>query len=91
MRSLIEKGRITTTEARAKEVRPAVEKLLTRAKRSTVANRRVLLSALGSEAVVSKLITTAEGYNARAGGYVRIVKMAPRKGDAARMALIEFV
>lgn len=90
-RSLVLKGRITTTTAKAKEVRPFVEKLLTRGKNDTVANRRVLISALGDAATARKLIKTAEAYKERSGGYLRIVKMMPRKGDAAEMALIEFV
>ena len=90
-RSLVLEGRIKTTEAKAKEVRPLVEKLLTRAKKDTVANRRTLTAALGDTKAVSKLVKTAESYSGRNGGYVRIVKMGPRKGDAAHMAIIEFV
>lgn len=90
-RSLVIKGSITTTEARAKEVRPMVEKLVTRGKNSTLTNRRMIISALGDEKAAAKLIKQADGYQARAGGYLRIVKMAPRKGDASPMALIEFV
>ena len=91
MRSLVLKGKIQTTEARAKEIRPMVEKLTTRAKNATLANRRALIAQLGDEGTARKLIKTAAGYQERAGGYVRIVKMAPRKGDAAALALIEFV
>jgi large subunit ribosomal protein L17 len=90
-RSLVLKGRITTTEARAKEIRPMVEKLVTRGKSATLANRRLLISELGDAASANKLIKTAEGYKDRAGGYIRIVKMVQRKGDASPMALIEFV
>ncbi len=90
-RNLVLKGRITTTEARAKEIRPLVEKLVTRGKNATLANRRMLISALGDERTAAKLIKTAEGFKTRAGGYIRIVKMGPRKGDASPMALIEFV
>ena len=90
-RSLIIKGRITTTEAKAKELRPLVEKLITRGKTDTVSNRRVLTARLGDVRTTSKLIKTAVAYKERAGGYTRIVKMGPRKGDAAPMALIEFI
>jgi large subunit ribosomal protein L17 len=90
-RSLVLKGKMKTTEARAKEIRPMIEKLLTRGKTNTLANRRVLISTLGDERTANKLIKTAATYAERAGGYVRIIKMAPRKGDAAKMAMIEFV
>ena len=90
-RSLVIKGKITTTEARAKEIRPMVEKLITRGKTDTVANRRILVAALGTPAVTNKLIKTAATYTERAGGYVRITKTGPRKGDGAAMAVIEFV
>ncbi len=90
-RSLVLRGRIQTTVARAKEVRPMVEKLLTRGKTDTLANRRMLLSALGDIETANKLILTAETYKERPGGYLRIVKMGPRKGDASPMAVIEFV
>lgn len=90
-RSLVVKGSMQTTEARAKETRKVVEKLLTRAKNPTLANHRLLVSALGDEAAAKKLIQKAAEYKERAGGYTRIVKVGPRKGDAAAMALIEFV
>lgn len=91
LRSLALRGRIQTTEAKAKEIRPAMEKLVTRAKNPTLANRRFLVSAIGDEQAVKKVVTLAESYKERAGGYLRIVKMVERKGDAAKMALIEFV
>lgn len=90
-RSLVLKGRIKTTEAKAKEIRPMVEKLVTRGKSATLASRRMLISELGDATTANKLIKTAEGYKDRAGGYIRIVKMVQRKGDASPMALIEFV
>ena len=90
-RSLIIRGKIKTTEARAKEIRPMVEKLLTKAKSATLANRRALIATLGDEKTATKIIKTAGAYTDRAGGYTRIIKMGPRKGDAAPMALIEFV
>lgn len=90
-RSLVIRGRITTTQAKAKEIRPLVEKMLTRGKTDTVASRRLLVAQLGDARAADKLIKTAQNYKERAGGYIRIVKMVPRKGDASPMALIEFV
>ena len=90
-RNLIIKGKIQTTEARAKEIRPMVEKLVTKGKSATLANRRLLIASLGDVRVTAKLIKTAANYQERSGGYLRIVKMGPRKGDAAQMAIIEFV
>jgi|SRR3989344_8175657 len=91
-RALILKGRITTTEARAKALRPVVEKMVTRGKSSTLANRRYLISELGNDAnLVRKLETVAGKHKERPGGYLRITKISPRKGDASPMAVIEFV
>lgn len=90
-RSLVLKGRMQTTEAKAKEVRPLIEKMVTRARTGTLASRRMLIVALGDAHAANKLMTTAKGYEGRAGGYTRITKLSPRKGDAAAMALIEFV
>lgn len=91
--SLIEHGRIMTTEAKAKELRPSIEKMITKAKNPTLSNRRLLLSSLYNNTdVVEKLIATvAPRYSERAGGYTRITKLALRKGDASKMAVIEFV
>ncbi len=90
-RNLVVKGKIRTTEARAKEIRPLVEKLVTKAKAPTLANRRSLIVSLGAAVTANKIIRMAEGYADRTGGYLRITKMGPRKGDAAPMAVIEFV
>lgn len=91
--SLIEHGRIVTTEAKAKELRPSIEKMVTKAKNPTLAARRLLLSGFyNNETVVNKLISDiAPRYTERAGGYTRIIKLAPRKSDASPMAVIEFV
>lgn len=89
--NLLLRGAIRTTEARAKEIRPLVEKLITKGKSPTLANRRMLIAELGDAQAVKAVIQTAEGYKERAGGYLRITKMGPRKGDAAQMAVIEFV
>lgn len=90
-RSLVTRGRMQTTLAKAKEIRPLVEKMITRGKNDTLQNRRMLAAQLGDARTASKLIKTAATYKERPGGYLRIVKMGPRKGDAAQMALIEFV
>jgi len=90
--SLIKHGKIKTSEARARELRPYVEKLITRARTNTLASRRLLISRLGNEVVVRELMTNvAPLYQNRPGGYTRIVKMGPRKGDGAKMAFIELV
>ena len=90
-RNLVIKGKIKTTEARAKEIRPLVEKLITKGKSVTLANRRTLIADLGDVATMNKLVRTAATYTDRKGGYIRITKMGPRKGDGAAMAVIEFV
>jgi large subunit ribosomal protein L17 len=91
--SLFLHERILTTEAKAKELRPNVEKMITKAKNPTLANRRNLLSGLyNNTEVVNKLVESiAPRYAERAGGYTRITKLVPRKGDASPMAVIEFV
>ena len=83
-------GRITTTEAKAKELRPFAEKLITRAKDPTLANRRVLAPML-SDKVAKKLIDQAKGFAGRNGGYTRVIKLGARRSDGARMAIIELV
>jgi large subunit ribosomal protein L17 len=90
--SLIQKGRIETTEAKAKELRPYVEKLVTMARKGTLASRRGVISRLGTEPRAQALLTTiAPRYAERAGGYTRIIKLPPRKSDGSKMAIIEFV
>lgn len=91
MRSLVIHERISTTEAKAKEIRPLIEKMVTRAKTDSVANRRLVMTRLGDADAVKKLFTAiAPRYKERAGGYVRIVKRAPR-ADGRRTAYIAFV
>lgn len=90
-RSLVLRGKMTTSLAKAKEIRPLVEKMVTRGKTATLASRRHLIAQLGDERTAAKLLKTAATYTDRTGGYLRIVKMGPRKGDAAEMAVIEFV
>ncbi len=90
---LIRAGKMETTETRAKAVRPQVERLVTFAKRQTLAARRVILSRVGNEKVAHKLYhDLGPRYAGRAGGYLRITKLGKsRKRDGARMARIEFV
>jgi large subunit ribosomal protein L17 len=84
-------GKITTTEAKAKELRAVAEKFITRARDNSVANRRVLAQDL-TPAVVKKLVNDiAPQYAARKGGYTRTIKLGPRKSDSASMAMIELV
>jgi large subunit ribosomal protein L17 len=89
---LFEHGRIVTTEARAKRLRPLAEKLITKAKRGDVHSRRLVLTTVRDKGVVHTLFTEiAPSLADRDGGYTRITKVGPRKGDNAPMALIELV
>lgn len=91
-RSLLIHERISTTEAKAKEIRPLVEKLVTLGRTDTVANRRLALRRIGDEDVVNKLFTAiAPRYKERPGGYLRIVKRAPKASTARKTAYIAFV
>ena len=93
-KNLIEKEQIKTTLPKAKDLRGVVEKLITRAKVDTVANRRLVASELGngSDATVKKLFTVlGPRYAKRPGGYTRVLKAGFRYGDAAPMAIIELV
>ena len=90
--SLIKHEQITTTVAKAKELRPYIEKLVTLAKRGGLANRRLAQSRLLDETQLKKLFDTlAERYKDRNGGYTRVIKAGIRASDAAPMAIIEFV
>ena len=90
--ALFEHGRIQTTEAKAKRLRPLAEQLITKAKRGDLQNRRRVLRIIRDRGVVHALFTEiAPRYEARNGGYTRIVKVAARKGDNAPMAMIELV
>jgi large subunit ribosomal protein L17 len=89
---LFEHGKITTTEAKAKRVRPLAEKLITKAKRGDLHNRRQVQRVVRDKDVVHKLFAEIGPHFAeRAGGYTRITKTMPRKGDNAPMAVIELV
>src|SRR4051812_26110413 len=90
--ALFEHGRITTTEAKARVLRPVAEKLITKAKRGDLHNRREVLKTIRDKSVVHTLFTEiAETFAERPGGYTRITKLGPRKGDNAPMAVIELV
>lgn len=90
--AFIENEQITTTLPKAKDLRPIVESLVTLGKKGGLANRRRALSMLRDEEAVKKLFSTiAERYKSRNGGYTRVVKAGFRYGDAAAMAMIEFI
>ncbi len=88
----VEHGRITTTEAKAKRLRPLAERLITFAKRGDLHARRRVLTVVRDKSVVHTLFTEiGPNYAGRPGGYTRITKIGPRKGDNAPMAVIELV
>jgi large subunit ribosomal protein L17 len=90
--SLFEHGRITTTEAKARVLRPYAERLITKAKKGDLHNRRQVLRVIRDKGVVHALFEDiAPRYAERPGGYTRITKLGPRKGDNAPMAVIELV
>ena len=90
--ALIEHGRIKTTVAKAKEVRPVAEEMITLGRRGDVPARRQALKFLRSQDVVHKLFSeVGPRFSDRPGGYSRIVKLGPRQGDAAEMAYLELV
>jgi large subunit ribosomal protein L17 len=90
--SLIEHGRIKTTEAKAKAVKPFAEQMITLGKRGDLAARRQAIAELRSQDVVHQLFAdVAPRFADRPGGYTRIVKLGPRQGDAAEMVYLELV
>lgn len=91
--SLILKEKITTTEPKAKEIRPYVEKLVTKAKKDTLTNRRTIIEKIGqNKKVIAKLFAElGPRFNERRGGYTRITKLGRRVSDGSPMAVIEFV
>lgn len=90
--ALIENEQITTTLAKARELRPVVEKLITLGKKGTLSDRRRAAAMLRNDEAVKKLFSTlSDRYAKRAGGYTRVMKAGFRYGDAAAMAMIEFV
>ncbi len=91
-KNLILHGRIKTTEAKAKALRPFVERIVTIAREDNLSARRLVKSRLGGEVKVEKLFSEiAPRYAQRAGGYTRIIKIPARQGDASPQAVIEFV
>lgn len=89
--SLILEEKITTTEAKAKELRSFVEKSITRAKKDTVANRRLLVKDFSNKVIKKMFQELGSRYKSRPGGYTRITKISPRKSDGAKMAVIELI
>ena len=92
-KSIVAHGRVVTTLAKAKAVRPVLEKLITRGKNSSLHSRRLLLSFFRGDDVAVKQIVdvTSRRFNERSGGYLRISKAGFRKGDNAPMGVIQFV
>ncbi|HVU06212.1 MAG TPA: 50S ribosomal protein L17 [Thermodesulfobacteriota bacterium] len=92
VRSLIIHEGITTTEAKAKELRKFIEPMVTKAKNGTLASRRLLVSRIGDAKAAKKLVEViAPAHKARTGGYTRVIKLPLRKSDGAKMAHIQFV
>ncbi|GAA1915337.1 50S ribosomal protein L17 [Streptomyces sodiiphilus] len=90
--SLFEHGRITTTEAKARRLRPVAERLITKAKKGDLHNRRQVMQTIRDKSVVHTLFTEiGPQFANRPGGYTRITKIGPRRGDNAPMAVIELV
>ena len=89
---LLENGQIKTTVTRAKEVAPLAEKMITLAKKNDLASYRQALSFITKEDVAKKLCSELNlKYQTREGGYTRVVKIGPRRGDAAEMAIVQLV
>ena len=89
---LLEHGKLETTFTRAKELQPVVEKMITLGKKGGLANYRRALSFITKEDVAKKLFdNVASNYKERNGGYTRVTRIGPRRGDAAEMAVIELV
>lgn len=88
---VLKHDRIKTTETRAKEIRPLVDKVITLAKKGDVHSRREAIAAIGDKETVAKIFSAAERFEGRQGGYTRILKLGPRKGDAAPMVIMELV
>ncbi len=89
--NLVVREKIQTTEAKAKELRPFVEKLITRSKNGTVATRRFLVTQVGSQGAKKLIDTVGPKFKERNGGYTRIIKLPQRMSDGSAMAQIEFV
>jgi large subunit ribosomal protein L17 len=90
-RNLVVREKIETTEAKAKELRPFVEKLVTRSKTNSLATKRFLVTQVGQDGAKKLVETIGPKFKARNGGYVRISKLPRRVSDGSKMAHIEFV
>ena len=89
---LLDNGKMETTVTRCKEIAPLAEKMITLGKKNTLASRRQAIAFITREDVVTKVFAeTAPGYADRNGGYTRITRTGPRRGDAAELAVIELV
>lgn len=89
--NLVKNDSIKTTEAKAKELRPFIEKLISKAKVGNLAERKLLISRVGEEAAKKLVDEIGPKYKTRPGGYSRIIKLPARKSDASKMAIIELV
>ncbi len=91
--NLIVREKIKTTEAKAKELRPFIEKIITRAKKNNMASKRVISGKLFNRKRETKKLfeTIAPKYKDKKGGYTRVIKLSPRVSDGAKMAIIEFI
>lgn len=89
--NLIKNGKIKTTEAKAKELRPFIEKLVTKAKAGDLAKRKLVISTIGTLPTKKLFDKIAPKYKNRQGGYTRIIKMPRRKTDGSKISIIEFV
>lgn len=89
--NLVKSEKIKTTEAKAKELRPMIEKLITGAKEGTLAKRKNAISKIGKVPAKKLFDKIAPKYKDRNGGYTRIIKMPKRKSDGSKVAIIEFV
>ncbi len=91
LKALIQREQIQTTDAKAKELRRWADRIVTLGKRNTLHARRLAYAQLGSRALVSRVFDDiAPRFENRVGGYTRIIKLGPRRGDAAPLSLIEF-
>ena len=91
LKALIQREQIQTTDAKAKELRRWADRIVTLGKKDTLHARRLAYAQLGSRTLVSRLFDDiAPRFENRAGGYTRIIKLGPRRGDAAQLSLIEF-
>ncbi|MDR1775556.1 MAG: 50S ribosomal protein L17 [Actinomycetes bacterium] len=89
--ALLKNNRIKTTETRAKEIRADVDRVITWAKAGDVHSRRLALGFIYDDDLVKKIFSEAERFEGRQGGYTRILKLGPRKGDAAPMVIMELI